>query len=62
MNEIEAKKLKNLVSLLRRKATKELKKVKSDISHYEGMCKGMYIGYEEAANKIAQILRESKGV
>jgi len=48
--------LKRLVKLLRRRATIEGKKVKNDLTHYEGMCKGMSIAYETSANEILKIL------
>lgn len=54
------KELINLVRLLRRKATLEYKKVKNDTSHYEGMCKGMFLGYEEAAKRLNDIINKYK--
>jgi hypothetical protein len=52
--------LKRLSKKLKRKASIEMKKVKNDITHYEGMCKGMWIGYNESATEIDKILREIK--
>ena len=57
MNKDLEKELTNLVKLLRRKATIEAKRIGNDSSHYEGMCKGMYIGYEEAASRLAKIIK-----
>jgi hypothetical protein len=51
------KDLKKLITLLRRRATIEGKRVKDDLTHYEGMCKGLSIAYETSANEIEKILK-----
>jgi hypothetical protein len=56
MDTLLEKELRKLVKSLRRQASVEYKKVKGDTTHYEGMCKGMYIGYEEAANRLMRII------
>ena len=48
--------LKKLVTKLRRKASIERKKVNNDSSHYEGMCKGLWLAYDEAASEIKKLL------
>jgi hypothetical protein len=50
------KELRNLVTYLRRKASNEYKKVKNDETHYQGMCKGLALGYDEAASRLKKIL------
>ena len=54
------KELKLLSKNLKRKASVELKKVRADRTHYEGMCKGLWIAYSEAAKNIDLILRKAK--
>jgi hypothetical protein len=56
MNE---KALRNLVKQLRRKASIEWKRVGNETTRYQGMCKGLSLGYTEAANKIDKILKET---
>lgn len=60
MDALLEKELRKLVKNLRRQASVEYKKVKNDATHYEGMCKGMYLGYEEAANRLLRIISDHK--
>ena len=49
--------IRNLKKQLRRKATIEAKKIKNESTYYDEMRKGQLIGYEEAANRIEEILK-----
>lgn len=54
------KALKNLVKQLRRKATQNWNKVGNDSTYYEGVCKGMYIGYVDAASRLEKIIKSAQ--
>jgi hypothetical protein len=43
---------------LRCKATKEKKRIGNDTTHYEGVEKGLWIAYEEAASEIDMLIRK----
>jgi len=62
MDELLEKKLRKLVSKLRRQATLEWKRVGPDSTHYEGMKKGLALAYEESAGSIMRIISEEKSV
>lgn len=54
------KQLCNLSKKLKRKATIERKRIGNDFSHYEGMCKGLWLAYEEAAKEIDRIIKANR--
>jgi hypothetical protein len=48
--------LKKLRKNLRTKATYERKRIGDDKSHYEGMKKGLWLAFEEAANELDKLI------
>lgn len=50
--------IRKLKTNLKRTATMEAKWVGDDISHHQGMRKGMYIAYNESALKIEKVLKK----
>lgn len=50
--------LKKLKATLLRLAAKEAKHIGDDLTHYQGMEKGMWLGYKDSAHRLDKVIKE----